>query len=72
MDRNLKVGWVSNFLGDKKFFFPKNFFFSKVVGNSIIRLKTLWVMVAGKKFTKKNFGNKIFFWQLENATIILS
>ena len=29
-------------------------------------------MVAGKKFTKKNFGNKIFFWLFENATIILS
>ena len=31
-------------MGDKKIIFAKKNFFSKVVGNSIIRLKTLWGM----------------------------
>ena len=61
MDRNLKVGWVSNFLGGQKIFFPKKIFFFKSCRKFYNSFKNIVGYGGGQKIYQKKFWQQNFF-----------
>ena len=61
MDRNLKVGWVSNFWGDKKKIFKKIFFSKNFFFKSCRKFYNSFKNIVGDGGGQKNFWQQNFF-----------